>query len=180
LEIEAVALKSRRWLSAILMAAAVSPACAEAAPGEPARSVADEAAAMERTRCGPDVDESVLAPIVTGQAIDSVEPLYSRSASGKSETGERLHGALIRVRALPGMTAEWLDRALECHSARRLLGRVPREAAPNDPFWLPGRAVDIDAKSGRDVFLVAVEGATLDDAQEVLIRANALMSAKAR
>jgi hypothetical protein len=81
------------------------------------------------------------------------------------------------VRALRGVTAEWLDRALECHSARRVLGRIPASDAPNDPFWLPGSVVDIDAESAKDRFVVDVRGATVREGQEILQRANAFVAA---
>jgi len=130
---------------------------------------------MERARCGPDVGEATLAPVLQERAnIDSVSPLYADVPGGKSGGGTRLDGAVVRIRPIPGMTAEWLDRALECHSARRVLGRIPADVLPNDPFWLPGgRTVDIDAESARDGFQVAVRGSTVDDNKEILSRANA-------
>ncbi len=161
-----------------MLVGAIAAGCASTTPAEPAHNAAEEAAASERSRCGPDLDEAALAPVLNGQAIESVEPLYTRVQGGKSGETSRLFGALVRVRAVQGMTAEWLDRALECHSARRVLGRIPDTMMPNDPFWLPGRMVDIDAQSARDGFQVAVRGSSVDDAQEILIRANAFLASK--
>lgn len=165
-------------VAAPILAVTIAAGCATTPSAEPAHNPAEEAAAMERTRCGPDLDEAALAPVLNRQAIESVEPLYTREQSGKSGNTSRLFGAVIRVRAIQGVTAEWLDRALECHSARRVLGRIPENAMPNDPFWLPGRMVDIDAQSARDGFQVAVRGYSVDDAQEILIRANAFVAGK--
>ena len=140
----------------------------------PPQTPSDTAASIERTRCGPDVDDSRLVPLVSGSAVDSVEPLYT-TPSGKSGPETRLYGAVIRIRASQGVTAEWLDRALECHGARLVLQHAPEDALVSDPFWLPGRMVDIDTASARDSFKVAVRGDTTDDAQEILIRANAYL-----
>ena len=142
-----------------------------------ASTASDAAASMERTRCGPDVDESRLLPVVTGGGVDSVEPLYTALPSRKSGSEMRLYGAVIRIRATPGITAR----------VARSRSRVPRRAAgaaapPEDtlasnPFWLPGRMVDIDTESARDSFKVAVRGNTTDDAQEeILIRATAYLA----
>ncbi len=161
-----------------LLAATIAAGCANTSSTAPAHNPAEEAAAMERTRCGPDLDEAALAPVLNRQAVESAEPLYTREPSGKSGEASRLFGAVIRIRAIQGVTAEWLDRALECHSARRVLGRIPENVMPNDPFWLPGRMVDIDAQSARDGFQVAVRGYSVDDAQEILIRANAFAAGK--
>jgi hypothetical protein len=83
------------------------------------------------------------------------------------------------VLAVKGFTAEWLDRALECHSARRVLGRIPTTTLPDDPFWLPGRMVDIDVGATRAGFQVFIQGQTIKDAQEILSRANAFVEARA-
>lgn len=152
--------------------------CAGAASLDPPRNTISDATEMERTRCAPDVQESGLAPVLSGEAVESVLPLYTHSESQKFGEVSRLYGAVIRVRAIQGLTAEWLDRALECHSARRVLGRIPETDVPNDPFWLPGRTVDIDAESARDGFQVAIRGTSVDDAQEILIRANAFVASK--
>jgi hypothetical protein len=152
--------------------------CATGSGSEPAKSAADQAAAMEQARCAPGFDQSILTPVLDREAVEAVEPLYSRAQDGKSGESARLLGAVVRVRPLPGMTAELLDRGLECYSARRVLGRIPDNSTPNDPFWLPGRMVDIDAESARDGFEVGIRGQTVDDAQEILIRANAFVASK--
>src|SRR5271166_6079851 len=92
---------------------------------EPSKSPTDQATQMVRTRCGPDLDESVLGPVLDGRALKNVEPLYSGTASSEGSKGNNqseLRGAVVNVQAVPGVTAEWLDRALECHSAKRVLG----------------------------------------------------------
>jgi hypothetical protein len=61
-----------------------------------------------------DRDES---PFLHREDIESVAPLYAPIASSKTG-GQRLVGATVRFRAVPGMTAEWLQRIVDCHMAR--------------------------------------------------------------
>lgn len=167
-------------VASLAIAATAGTACTmdDLQPPAP-QTPAEKAASLERTRCGPDVDGSRLIPIMTGSAVDSVEPLYTPDARSGSDV--RLQGAVVRLRTSGGVTAQWLDRALECHGARRLLQHAaPDEKVANDPFWLPGRMVDIDAEPARDAFEVAVRGESTDDAQEILIRANAYLVANQR
>jgi hypothetical protein len=136
---------------------------------------------MVRTRCGPDLDESALGPVLDGRALKNVEPLYSSSATSEGSKGNsqsELRGAIVNVQAVPGVTAEWLDRALECHSAKRVLGQIQQGGAAEDPFWLPGSVVDIDVQSAKDGFRVAVAGASPAEGQQILTRAQSFANAK--
>jgi len=165
------------FLPVALAAVALSVGAGCSATSTPARSPAEEAAKMTaQDRCdAPDVAEAALAPLFEGDAIQSSEPIYtavSHSGSGAGGNYSQLIGAVVRVSAIRGFTAEWLDRALECHSARRVLGQIPESAIPNDPFWLPGRTVDIEVAVGRDGFHVNVRGKNVADAEEILARAN--------
>jgi hypothetical protein len=135
---------------------------------------------MEAAHCGPDVDEDALAPVFAAQTVESAEPLYTAVSGGARGAGgnySQLIGAIVRLRAVKGFTAEWLDRALECHSARRVLGHIP---PVDDPFWLPGRTVDIETASTRSGFQVFIRGQSIRDAEEILARANAFVESRAR
>lgn len=131
---------------------------------------------MEGTLCAADDDDKALGPVLGGDAVQGVQPLYGTVEGAKTGHQLVLRGATVIVSALPGMTAEWLDRALECHGAREALGHAP--AAPNDPFWLPGSFVDIDVRSAKDGFDVAIAGYSSDDAREILVRASAFAKSK--
>jgi hypothetical protein len=170
-------MKSRA--TSLLISVAIFAACAEPSPH--AKDATGEAAQqMERNRCSANTDETTLLPVLSGSAIERVEPLYANIDSTKSGNLPELQGAMIQVRPAPGMTGEWLDRALECHSAERVLGQIPPSELPNDPFWLPGnRTVDIDARAEHDVIAVAVRGANVADAHEILRRAVAFHTATA-
>lgn len=160
----------------LALLAITAGACADpSAPG--GRTPADEAAFMERTRCASDDTDKALAPVLSGDAVQRVQPLYSTIEGAKSGHQAELRGAIVTVSALPGITAEWLDRGLECHSAREVLGREPTPS--DDPFWLPRSTVNIDVSSDRDGFNVAVSAYSADDARRILDRANAFAKAKA-
>jgi len=110
--------EGRHWAATTLLrcvlpalVATTALSCAETSPSQ-ARSPNEEAAAVERSRCGADLDETTLEPIFSHRAIESAEPLYARASADRAGTSERLQGALVYVRAIQGMTAEWLDRAL--------------------------------------------------------------------
>ncbi len=129
-------------------------------------SVTDIAGEMEHQRCGPDVENGSLKAIWTGEAIVRYDPAYLASATCGAGAGgcyKRLAGAVITL------------RALECHSARRVLGKIPPDEIPNDPFWLPGKTVDIDVVSTGREFAATVRSFEVSDAQEILNRAKAFV-----
>jgi hypothetical protein len=136
------------------------------------QTVDEAAAVMEHKRCSPDVDEKSIAPVLSGVAVERWEPAYNFEASTGSDS-KRLAGAVFTVRAIKGYTSEWLDRALECHSARRVLGRIPTADEAKDPFWLPGSAVDIDVQSTGKDFQVSVRSTDVADANKIVARAKA-------
>jgi hypothetical protein len=172
--------ESMRTLAVLIGFSVATLGCASGVFAGP-RSAVDDAAAIERKQCGPSIDEASLAPLLTGQAIEGVEPAYLAAAPsgshGAGGTYKRLAGAVFSVRALKGVSAEWLDRALECHSARRILGRVPASESPTDPFWVPGKLVDIDVKSTGPGFAVSVRSVDIAEAQEILKRAQVFFDA---
>ncbi len=157
---------------ALLLSAAFTMGC-EA----PAKTAVDQAAFTDRTRCGLDVKDSDLAPVFEGHSVETVAPLYSTIEAGKSGEQSRLRGAILTFGALPGETAEWLDRELECHSARVTLGQV--QSLPDDPFWLPGSTLDIDVRPTRDGLVVGIAGYSAADARKVLDRAQSFARTRA-
>ncbi len=160
----------------VLIALPLAVACGHASPA-PARTGTEQAAFMEQTRCVADTgaDEKMLAPVLAGSAVQSVRPLYAVAESGKGGALHQLRGVVVTVSALPGLTDVWLDRALECHGARQTLGRVPPS---DDPFWLPGTVVDIDVRSAKDGYDVAVTGFSPEDAREIQARAETFARAR--
>jgi hypothetical protein len=137
------------------------------------KSATDHASYIESTRCagvqgGPDVNA-----VLSGQAVTGVRPLYGAKDPSKSDVQDTLQGATVTVAAQPGMTAEWLDRVLECHSAAETLGQT---AGYRDPFYLPDAVVEIMVQPARDGFAINVSTASQSNAQRILDRATAWVS----
>jgi hypothetical protein len=133
-----------------------------------ARSAADREASVERTVCTGNDDEDALAPVLRGESVQNVEPLY-REVDGSAQP--QVRGVTIAVRARLGTTAESLGRALQCHSARAMLGDV--RAAGDDPFFLPASFVTIDARPAGYGYDVEIAGTSSDEGYRILTRANA-------
>jgi hypothetical protein len=169
------------FLNDRLLAGALFVSLAGCASMPQAPTAAGIAGDMERKRCGPDVDEAALAPIFNKEALDGWDIAYLSAASCGAGAGgcyKRLAGVVINIKAVKGFSPEWLNRALECHSARRVLGKIPPGDIPNDPFWLPGKTVDIDVTSTRAEFAATVR--TLDplDAAEIVNRTKAFVQSR--
>jgi hypothetical protein len=101
--------------------------------------------------------------------VEEVEPAYSTVPSGNDRV-IRLRGARLHLRPSMNVSAEALQRTLECHQARVTLGDSP--AIANDPYVLPGAWLDIDVGSNGDGLVAAVLVDRFDDAQNVLSRAR--------
>jgi hypothetical protein len=100
------------------------------------------------------------------------EPLYSRvHTNGNDE--DRVSGAKLLIRPPQGVTADRFALALQCHSARVLLGQVDRSQLPDDPTWLPDAWVDIDVTPEAGNFAVTLRSDTVSKNLQVLNRATA-------
>ena len=114
-----------------------------------------------------DRDES---PFAHRQDIEGVEPLFV-PLSGRSG-GQRAVGAAVRFRALPGMTAEWLQRVAECHLARNAAMGYAMPEMSYCPLML--RNVKVQVTSTGAAFAVAIRSDDVDTANEIRRRAEAL------
>jgi hypothetical protein len=138
-------------------------------------TTAETASAWERSRCAAFRDDAAIADVLSGKAVERVEPLYT-GVQSKSST-QRLEGAVLSVSPIRGATAEWLDRSLECHGVERMLGRRVALGGAIDPFVLPESLIRINVRSAGDGFRVELIGATMQDAREILSRADSFLSA---
>lgn len=120
------------------------------------------------SRCNGFSDASS-SPALSRNGIDFVEPAYAHVASGNSSE-QRLRGARIHLRPLPGATQQSLARSLECHEWSVVLGRS--EAIVDDPFVLPNRWIEVDVAPEADGFAALVRADTIDDARQILERAR--------
>jgi hypothetical protein len=132
---------------------------------------------VERTYCS-DFSDKQLTRVLDGSAVERIEPVYSGWASKGSNP--RLRGAAIVVRPVQGETAEWLNRALECHSARQLGSFARGSTVSADPFWLSDALVTIEVASSGDGFRIQLTADTSADAREILARAQAMPRPESR
>lgn len=114
-----------------------------------------------------DRDES---PFEHREDIVRVEPLYANEG-GKMPV-QRARGAIVVFRAVPGMTAQWMQRVVDCHLARNAaLGHdVPEMAyCPLVP-----KGVTATVSSTQTGFVVEIRSDDADTSKEILRRAESL------
>lgn len=113
-----------------------------------------------------------MSPFAHGEDIASVQPLTMRSGGGKSGPSGRMAGALVVVRAVPGMTAQWLQRVIDCHVARN--GALGHDV-PEMPYCpLVPNGITASVTPTETGFAVAIQADDPAMAQEVLRRAQGL------
>lgn len=142
-------------------------ACASSTPS---KTAADPARVMETNRCADVESDRNLDAVLSGRAVDEVRPLYGNLTDPRASQEAQLRGATVVVRALPGMTAEWLDRQLKCHSAEETLGH--NGPARQDPFFLPDMPVTIAVRPLGGAFGVDISAFPPKAADRILNRAN--------
>lgn len=129
--------------------------------------------AESRACAGLSDEDRDLSPFAHREDIASVEPLTEGVPSGKA-TYPRTAGAVVTFRALPGMTAQWLQRVIDCHLARNAaLGHDVSEM-PYCP--LVPKDVTARVNPAASGFTVAVRSDDPDTAREVLRRSQALVA----
>lgn len=113
-----------------------------------------------------------MSPFDHREDIASVEPLTEGTTSGKAQLTTTT-GAIVTFRAVRGMTAQWLQRVIDCHLARNAsLGHDVPEM-PSCPLVPKGASAKVSAtQSG---FAVAIRGDDGAAAQEILKRAQSLV-----
>jgi hypothetical protein len=110
-----------------------------------------------------------MSPFEHREDIESVEPLTVTTTSSKGQYG-RTVGAVITFRAVPGMTAQWLQRVIDCHLARNAaLGHNVPEM-PNCPLVPKGVTATVTPTATG--FAVAVRGEDSATVDEILRRAR--------
>jgi hypothetical protein len=145
------------------------------------KMAADHRAAAQALRdaegraCGgvPDIDRDT-SPFdrredITGATAYNVP---APGAAGVKQGVTKLHGAVVTFRAVPGLTAEWLQRVVDCHVARNASMGFNMPEMATCPLSVKGAKGKV-ASIGNG-FAVTVESDDPDSAQEILRRAQAL------
>ena len=153
-------IRSRIALAALVLGTAV-PSVALAAPTTPPPASCGS--------CGTPFNDLDRGPFARRDYISSVEPYRVTDTNGK-HSWTRVEGAVVKVRPAPGVTREWLQRAIEDH-----MGRMAASAPMNDcPLSVTGAAADVSSTG--DGFAITIHSKDTNAAQEILHRASVLVS----
>jgi hypothetical protein len=119
-----------------------------------------------------DIQSASPIHLVRDTSVETIGPTYAHV--GGKNPGDRLTGAVVVFRAVRGLTAEYLQRVVNCHIARNnaLGNNVPEMSFC--PLAVKG--VSANVTSAGDGFAVNITSQDPAAAQEVLRRANALQS----
>lgn len=123
---------------------------------------------------GLSIDDQDTSPFDHVEDIASVRALTKKVGTNKAPF-QRTVGAVVTLRAIPGMTTEWLQRVVDCHLARNAALGHPVDEMPNCPLAPNGaRAHVVSTRSG---FAVSIRSDDPPTAREILSRAKRLQSA---
>jgi hypothetical protein len=133
--------------------------------------------AEARACVGIDDDDRDLSPFYFREDIASVGPLKEadHERSGKANL-VRTVGVRVVFRAVPGLTAEWLQRSIDCHAARAAV------VGHDDPkmAYCPAavKGVRVSVTSTGDGFAAELRGTDQASVDEIVRRANGLLQAR--
>ena len=155
-----------------MTAAAHGETAASGTNGKP--SAAHYAAVADDICTGVPARERELGLLAFRDNIVSVAPLNEFHYAGKAKY-LRTEGAVIKLRATPGVSVPWLERVNGCHIAMAGSGRLAGNDVAMDPFTLTGTTVAAtEVYAG---YVLSVRGASVASVQEILQRSYALISA---
>lgn len=129
--------------------------------------------AEEQACAGISEDDRDTSPFAHSADIISVTELR-HDAHGEGYAGskeDRLFGATVRFRAVPGMTAEWLQRLMDCHAARNASMGYKMEEMEFCPLMVPGAKAEVHSAHG--AFDVNVTANDSTGVKEIVARASA-------
>ena len=140
------------------------------------RAAAAALAQAEATACsGIDAEDRDVSPFYHREDIVAVAP-FDRTVSQGKQTRSVAAGATIKFRAVPMLTAEWLQHEVDCHLARAAAVGFKMPEMSYCPLALKG--VKATVSSAGDGFLVQVASDDSNTAKEILSRAQALVASK--
>jgi len=117
-----------------------------------------------------------MSPFSHREDIASARALDEQTQVGKSLTKKQV-GATVVFRAVPGMTAEWLQRVVDCHVARASAMGHQMPEMDYCPLMLKGVSAKVSSEGGG--FAVSIRSQDDATSKEVLQRARALAPSSA-
>jgi hypothetical protein len=140
------------------------------------RAAAGALAQAESTACaGIDPADRDVSPFFHREDIASVAPLERTVKQGKQTTGVP-SGSAITFRAVPMLTAEWLQHEVNCHLARAAAVGFEMPEMNYCPLMLKG--VKATVSSVGDGFVVQVVSDDPETAKQIQSRAQSLVATK--
>ncbi len=138
------------------------------------RAAAQALREAEASACvGIDDADRDMSPFDHRADLLRVEPLEDTVVGGP-DSAPQVVGARIVFRATPGLTAQWLQREVDCHLARNAaLGHDVPEM-PYCPLVPRGASAHVTALS--DGFAVDVRGEDAGSIRQIIDRANRLLT----
>ncbi|HKO90914.1 MAG TPA: hypothetical protein VJU61_07175 [Polyangiaceae bacterium] len=138
------------------------------------RAASEALRTAEASACsGISEEDRDMSPFAHREDIRSVSPLKEDVRTGKV-AGYRLAGVEVVFRAVPGMTAEWLQRLMTCHLARNAaVGHAAAGAdMPYCPLTLSGAQASV--RSVGDGFAVDIRSNDDATARQIQQRSESL------
>jgi hypothetical protein len=151
----------------------VGATCALGGVARGETSAAQWAAIADDICTGVPAKEREMGLLAYRDNIVSVTPLNEFRFAGKAKYSHT-EGAIIRLRATPGLTVPWIERVNGCHVAMAGAGRLTGSEVAMDPFVLQGTSVG--ASETYAGFTLSVRGTSVEAVQEILHRSYALRS----
>jgi hypothetical protein len=127
----------------------------------------------EKSACaGISEEDRDISPFYHREDIQSVSVLTETVKSGKGSTQKEV-GATVVFRAVPGMTAEWLQRVVDCHLARA--AAVGHDMPEMSYCPIMPKGVKAKVTSAGNGFAVNLSGNDAATVAEIRKRAQALV-----
>lgn len=130
--------------------------------------------AEARSCVGLPPDDRDISPFEHTEDIAYAAALRGPATGNAKVRSDQLVGAIITFRALPGLTAEWLQRVVDCHLARNASRGHLVPEMPNCPL-VPNGATATVTSTGNG-FAVSIRATDALAAAEIVRRAERLAS----
>lgn len=123
--------------------------------------------AVQRACAGLAVSDRKASPFDHRQDLATVAPLVASSSSAPA-------GAVVTFRPVPGMTAAWLQRLLDCHLAE--VAAAGHQAADMPDCPLVARGITATVRASGNALAVEIRSSDPGVAADILARAQRLVA----
>lgn len=121
-------------------------------------------------------DDRDTSPFDRREDVAGTEPLQSVASGGRGATAPHLVGASVTIRAVPGLTKEYLQRLVTCHAARNASMGFAMPEMASCPLSVKGASATVESAGAG--FRVDIRADDSQAAEEILRRARALQAGK--